>query len=162
MTKRALLVLQNAWSKTYAGREWPRESWIRALGRSRSGQRLRVLTAAAKDWEFVPCNTTPEVAPTPNGILDANEEHLLEWLNSEEWDAVLGCGLRAAGILPRLWPVGRLILLPHPACRIVTNALLRKVAKLLNTEWHNRIRVVQKRGRAEVRDLDGRLIKACL
>src|ERR1043165_876190 len=44
---KVVIFLQNAWSPIYAGRVWPRKSWLRALALSRSGQRLACLT---DDW----------------------------------------------------------------------------------------------------------------
>jgi len=49
MNKQHLIIfLQNAWSESYAGETWPRPSWLRALERSRSGQRLKIIDDASK------------------------------------------------------------------------------------------------------------------
>lgn len=58
-----VVFLQNAWSETYAGRHWPRDSWMEALKRSRSGKKLLHMI---DDLEMVH-NTTQEVTEKPSG-----------------------------------------------------------------------------------------------
>lgn len=40
---KAVLFLQNAYSPAYAGKKWPRSSWLRALFKSHTGKRLKNL-----------------------------------------------------------------------------------------------------------------------
>jgi hypothetical protein len=71
VNKQHLVVfLQNAWSEIYAGGTWPRPSWLRALERSRSGQRLKILVDDLSACE----NTTPIVGATPAWIRDIVEQ----------------------------------------------------------------------------------------
>ena len=68
---RAAAFLQNAWSEVYAGRVWPRRSWLRALHKSRSGQRLRVLTCRCPGVRFWFENTTRAVGSHPDSVEEA-------------------------------------------------------------------------------------------
>jgi hypothetical protein len=96
--KRVIAFLQNAWSPLYAGGTWPRKSWLKALDKSRSGQRLRVLTGSAHPVEIVWENTTPIVGATPDSII----LHLWRPQTQAEIDADLA-QWEAAG---EPWPAG--------------------------------------------------------
>lgn len=119
--------LQNAWSPVYAGQHWPRQSWLRALERSRSGQRLRLLIDnLAEVW-----NTTAEVADHPDGCLPANDRHVRKVLRDVDPAIVVACGRQAEEVLRRLW-LGPLLVVPHPAARLLTNELYLAGRELLD------------------------------
>lgn len=133
--------LQNAWSTVYAGRNWPRPSWLFALERSRSGQRLRVLLD-----DFDCCeNTTPAVGATPDSILPPDEIHIRSILTQRNPDVVVTCGRQAEKALLRLWN-GPLLSVPHPAHRLLTDALYREARDLLVTGFTGQLALRQMRG----------------
>jgi hypothetical protein len=77
--------LQNAWSPLYAGDIWPRDSWLRALHRSRSGQRLRIFDGLEIWWD----NTTPIVGEEPNSIVPPDYYHMRKVLDEQKPKIVL-------------------------------------------------------------------------
>lgn len=115
--KQRLIFLQNAWSPAYAGRRWPRESWLRALQRSRSGQRLATLVGT--NWEWCD-NITPEVGDNPDSVLPADAAHIQSVLSARKPDVVIACGRHAERALLKLWH-GPMVCVPHPAHRLLTN-----------------------------------------
>lgn len=131
----ALCFLQNAWSPVYAGRTWPRASWLRALWASRSGQRLKVLLEAAPDIEFVFTNTTPICGAEPSSLLEPDREHIQRMLRAEasfmaaEPDCIIAFGSQAARELAGESP---LMILPHPAWRLLQNDTFREAGKILS------------------------------
>lgn len=122
-----IVFLQNAWSPLYAGGTWPRKSWLKALARSRSGQRLKIIV---KD-DFDLCeNTTPIVGAEPNSVIPPDKEYINEIINRRKPDAIVACGKQAEKVLSELWS-GPLIITPHPAYRVLKNNVYEKVRELL-------------------------------
>jgi hypothetical protein len=127
--------LQNAWSPMYAGEEWPRESWLLALARSRSGQRLRIL-----ENELVPPhtiwydNTTPIVGATSNSVVPPDARHIQCVLSNQYPDIVIAFGKQAAKALRSLCTCP-LLILPHPAYRVLTNRLYEDAARHLKRNF---------------------------
>lgn len=113
-----LVLLQNAWSPFYAGQEWPRESWLRALQQSRSGKRLAQMFVDTDAIWFD--NTTPKCGDSPDSVLPIDKDHVLKLLLKGP-KVVIACGKQAAKASQR-W-MGFRILIPHPASRLVTNHL---------------------------------------
>lgn len=111
-----IVFLQNAWSGYYAGREWPRASWLRALRACPTGRRLARLMNGV---EYEPYNTTPICGDSPSSIVPPDEDHIKKLLNGSP---VVACG-KQAEILTRLWD-GPLLIVPHPAARGLSNNLL--------------------------------------
>ncbi len=137
-----LVLLQNAWSPLYAGDIWPRDSWLKALHRSRSGQRLSV---AFPDPEAVWYdNTTPQVAEEPNGVMAPDLDHVRALLTQEP-PFVVACGKQASAVARALWP-GRLLVTPHPAYRLVTDELFRRLALEIARNTFGRMEFFQLRG----------------
>lgn len=132
---RMLIFLQNPWSPVYAGRAWPRASWLRALARSRSGLKVRLLT---DDFACVH-NASPVVADNPRDVMPPDDDHISAILAAAVRDRqpaaprvrVVACGKHAEEALTRLWP-GHLLVLPHPAHRVVTTALYVRARELLD------------------------------
>lgn len=153
--------LQNAWSGMYAGERWPRPSWLRALGQSRSGQRLAVLTAAATkavgddavEIEFVWDNTTPIVGPTPDSVVPPDPAHIAGVLAAHSPLVVFTFGGQATRAVSPLWG-GSLLAVPHPASRVLTNALYRAAGTFLAR--HLTASAGPAAGRYEFRQLRGR------
>lgn len=127
--ERVVCFLQNAWSPVYAGREWPRRSWLRALRDSRSGTRLRILVPNPA-WCH---NTTPVVSEKPSGRPPADRDHIRGILRDRMPGIVIACGRQAEmALVGALGSMGwdgssvGLIAVPHPAARLVTNALYQQ------------------------------------
>ena len=137
----AIIFLQNAWSPRYAGKTWPRISWLRALEASRSGKRLKVLT----DDLTICHNTTPKIAKVSSGFIPPDELHIREILNNRNPDIVIACGKSAEDVLKRLWE-GPLLAIPHPASRLLTNALYEYARNMLYCNVRLRLALRQKKG----------------
>jgi len=153
--KKVLFILQNAWSPMYAGGTWPRDSWLRALHRSRSGQRLRTITKAVDAtgaFEFDYDNTTPQVTAKPCGVSPIDYVHVEGVLArlvgyDVERSVVVLCGDQAAKVLDRFLIPQPTLLIPHPAYRVVTNLLLEQAADLIRNGFQGQVRLKQDRGR---------------
>lgn len=152
--------LQNAWSPVYAGTTWPRDSWLNALHRSRSGQRLAVLLeAAGKPIWFD--NTTPIVGAEPSSIVAPDLRHI-QWVL---WDrgekrvqrasTVVCFGKQAAkSVRPLAEEAGvPVLIVPHPAYRCLTNDLYTKAGTMLATGFTGVVELLQKRGAVHQVDL---------
>ena len=148
--RRALIVfLQNAWSPLYAGGVWPRRSWLTALARSRSGQRLRPLID-----DFDCCeNTTPIVGKSPANVVPPSTAHIALILHVRKPSIVVACGRQAEKALLSLWK-GPLLAIPHPACRVVTNDLFSRAREMLPS-IRTQIALRQRRGHVETEVLTG-------
>ena len=140
-----LAFLQNPWSQTWAGKRWPRSSWLQALRESRSGKRLAVVERAA-GIEIVWDNTTPEVGDHPDSKLAPNFRHIRRVLARHEPDSVVAFGKQAASALSAIWS-GPLLVVPHPTYRVVTDRLYRAAGHLIAAGLTDRIELVQLRGR---------------
>ena len=139
-----VVFLQNAWSPLYAGDTWPRESWLVALMRSRSGQRLRLMISDP-DW----CeNTTPLVGSTPDSVVEPDEFHIKRVLLERKPKVVVARGKQAEYALTTLWN-GPLLVVPHPAHRLLTNKLYVAAGELLRGEYKDRLALRQRRGEIE-------------
>jgi hypothetical protein len=142
---KVVIFLQNAWSGLFTAQIWPRDSWLKALHRSRSGQRLKILTDSAPGCEFWFDNTTEEVAEEPNGICPPDIEHVKDVLKVQRPEFVVACGKQAAKVLLPLF--SPLLIIPHPAHRLVTNDLYRRAGELLVEGFEGVITLEQKKGK---------------
>lgn len=138
-----IIILQNAWSAHYAG--WgvmPERTYLKALRRSRSGQRLVHLIH--HDWSAYDFgNTTPQVGEFPYTQLPPDLDHVKMLIANRP--LVIGCGRQAEEVLLALW-TGPLIIVPHPACRILTNSLYQSASRAARAPFPSRLRFVQGRG----------------
>lgn len=128
-----ILFLQNAWSPVYAGGEWPRPSWLNALRRCRSGQRLRLLI----DDPNICYNTTPIVGATACSVVKPDPEHIKRILDEHEPDVVIACGKQAQTALTKAWQ-GNLLLLPHPVARTSIKKIYARGRELLTDGFDGR------------------------
>jgi hypothetical protein len=136
-----VVFLQNAWSPQYAGRTWPRTAWLHALARSRSGQRLRLLVD-----DLMCCyNTTPLVGATPGSILPPDLAYMRDVLAATHPAIVITCGRQAEQAGQALWE-GPLLAVPHPASRVLTNALYERARGLITSPYTGRYALRQHRG----------------
>lgn len=136
-----LVFLQNAWSPLYAGEVWPRDSWLRALARSRSGQRLRIMLDSLDVCE----NTTPQVGPLPESMCPPDAAYIQQLITQRNPSIIVACGKQAEQALVPLWS-GPLLAVPHPAHRVVTNSLYLHARRLLHDQYDARIRLRQCKG----------------
>lgn len=140
-------ILQNAWSPLYAGGTWPRDSWLKALWRSRSGQRLKVFKDIFHDkiwWD----NTTPIVGETPDSVIKPDINHLYSLFNIYKPKVVITFGIQAEKIVQSLifqesWDSNHLIL-PHPACRVVTNECYLEAIRQLKKRVYGTVKICPK------------------
>lgn len=141
--------LQNAWSPVYAGGLWPRDSWLRALERSRSGQRISVFRNAAVGVEWWFDNTTPIVGDTPDSVVPADAEHIRTVLAAQAPDVVVTFGRLAKIAVAKIATVP-IVSVPHPAHRLVTNALYRRAGKMISGGVAASFELRQRRRRSEL------------
>lgn len=139
-----VVFLQNAWSPLFAGGTWPRASWLRALERSRSGQRLRVMI---DDFDLCE-NTTPLVGATPDSVIPPDDSYIQAILERRSPQIVVACGKQAEGALLRLWQ-GSLIVVPHPAHRLLTDELYRAARQKIERGFQGRVVIRQMKGSVE-------------
>jgi hypothetical protein len=132
-----VVFLQNAWSPMYAGGTWPRRSWLPALHGSRSGQRLaRIWTPPAEDVWYD--NTTPEVSETADGLCKPNLDHMQGVLKARKPGLVVACGLQAKSVCQAIWR-GRLLCMPHPAHRLLSNRHLELIRARIEAADFDRV-----------------------
>lgn len=110
---RKVIMLQNAWSPEWAGRQWPRDQWLKELVKCRSGQMVKLLTRDLAGEVF---NTTPLVTAKASGKPPADKGHVARVLLDKRPELVVCCGEQAIKVVSELWP-GMRLELPHPACR---------------------------------------------
>lgn len=132
----------------YAGKPWPRDSWLKGLRLSRSGQRLKHLVDDYDQCE----NTTGVVADNPNGRVPPDFDYILEIIRRRQPKIIVTCGLQARDALRRTWG-GPLLAVPHPAYRYLTNELYQEAKALLTPSYVKRAEMLQLRGCTELIDL---------
>ena len=106
----------------YAGRRWPRDLWLTALWRSRSGTRLKVILDGLPDVHID--NTTPIVGATPDSVIPTDRKHVRRLLAADP-GIVLACGKQAERAITK-WR-GALVVMPHPTWRCLSNEALGQV-----------------------------------
>jgi hypothetical protein len=140
-----IVFLQNAWSPLYAGGVWPRRSWLRALATCRSGQRLKLLI---DDYDVCE-NTTPIVGATASSVVPPDDRHILDVLRARAPNVVVACGKQAESVLIRLWH-GPLLIVPHPANRVLTDALYLVGRARLRGRFTDRLAMRQTRAGIDI------------
>lgn len=141
----AVAFLQNAWKRDHDGGKWDRDEWLRALGNSRSGQRLRsLLSFAGTCWVRFE-NTTQAVGDHPSSILPADPRHIRRVLRKHKPTYVVTLGKQAAEALLPIVQVP-LLILPHPAYRVVTSKLFNEAGWDLCDGFKGVVEYVQRRG----------------
>lgn len=129
----------------------PYELWFRLFARCQSGRRLSIMLGRLNDFTY--CNTTPLWGVGSNSVLDPNPFYLSEQLSGSRM--VVACGKQAEECVLNIW-TGNIICIPHPACRVLTNALLMAAGITLREhKSEDRLRVAfrQLRGRFERENL---------
>jgi len=115
-------ILQNAWS-TYWREHWPRNFWLEALKRSRTGQRLKHMDHEKIDMWYD--EITPKIADNPRTVLPADLNYMRGYLNEQQPKYIITFGMPAMKAMVALrneykHPV---LCVPHPTYRVVTNDL---------------------------------------
>lgn len=154
MDQACVVFLQNAWSPVYAGHVWPRPSWLRALARSKTGQRLRLMIDDLDCCE----ETTPVVTPTPSGVAPPDPRHIKAVLERRDPEIIVACGKQAEQALTALW-FGPMLVVPHPAHRLVTNELYREARRMIAEGLRGRCALRQQRGGFECLPIKGTLLR---
>jgi hypothetical protein len=152
--------LQNAWSPRYAGRSWPRRSWLKALARSRSGQRLRSLEGsfptAGAAWVYE--NASPVIGATAASHMPADPAHMRDCFLRALPDVVVALGkVAGGGALIACHDCPLTVLAPHPASRVLTNALYERLGSdlsMLDMGFTARVGVVRYRQERGMVDTD--------
>lgn len=132
-----VIFLQNAWSPLYAGGPWPRDSWLKALWRSPTGQRLAYLTEplteAGLAWHVD--NTTPIVGAKPDSVVPADLDHMGAIIRTLAPGTIVACGKLAQTAVEslRLTCGGGWTMVPlqHPAYRYGSDAHFKDAAEKL-------------------------------
>jgi hypothetical protein len=153
--------MQNAWSPLWAGGRWPRDRWLIALEKSRSGKRLARLIGCppTEKSEYWFDNTTPIVGATPDSVVPIDRSHI-DRLLAIPPDAIIACGKQAEAAVAA-WS-GPLLLLPHPAYRLLSDLTLDAARTILETGIPRRCRVAPTRDkRVEVTDLESGSVLRC-
>ena len=134
--------LQNPWSPFYAGGRWPRESWLRALALSRSGQRLKLLECGEVNIYYE--NACPIVCENPKDVMPADTNHMRQVLSEQKPDVIICFGGPAAAAMNSLLHEFKqpLMLLPHPAYRFVTNELFNKALEILKKGFDGTVKLM--------------------
>jgi hypothetical protein len=138
--------LQNPWSPHYAGGTWPRESWLKALWRSRSGQRLRIMDS--EEVEFYYDNATPIVCANPKDVIPPDINHIRKVLKEQNPDVIVTFGVHAASGVSQVKEEFNkpIMCLPHPTYRVVTNELFTMALNHIKDGFEGQIRYMPKRG----------------
>jgi hypothetical protein len=137
--------------------EW-RLGWLWATGRCRSGNRLRKLLGEdcfeREDMAF--SNASPKVSYGDSaGKFPADPKWIASELDLHKPDVVVCCGTVAGQAVPPLWS-GPMVVVPHPASRLVTDKLyIEAVRTLLAPDFGRRLCFVQERGRHAYFTIDG-------
>jgi hypothetical protein len=144
MTKQ-MIFLQNTYSAEYAGREWPRGQWLKALEKSQTGQMLQNLT---NDLGCV-WNTTPIAGAMASSKLAPDRDYVRRMVILAEPRVIVACGRQAIEEIRSVWDGPRLEL-PHPTCRWLRKDLYREGKRLLDLMVRGKMdfkaRVWEKRG----------------
>ena len=124
--------MQNAWSPVYAGGTWPRKSWLKALCKCRSGQRLRVIlnNISSEQFDVWFDNTTPIVGAHPDSVISPCPKHIKKVIKAQKPDIIIAFGQQAQLALLDL-NVKIDIVTKHPANRTLKNIEYLEIAKKL-------------------------------
>lgn len=133
-----VVFLQNAWSTM------DRALCLKALRRSVTGKRLSKVIGV--DWSNIHVdNTTKAIGKSASSQFPSDDVHISSIISEQTPQVILTCGTQARDVVSRLWS-GKLLAIPHPASRTLTNALLDEAAKLLTPLTFHRHMLVQYRG----------------
>lgn len=137
--KKVVGILQNAWSPLYANGTWPRESWLKALHKSRSGQRLRILIERCPQYNFWFDNTTPIVGDNPDSVIKGCLKHTRQIIKVQKPHIIVTFGRQAENIVGQINNKTPWLVLPHPAWRRLENKLYIEASNLLNSGFKGKI-----------------------
>jgi len=125
---KVLVCLQNVYDKGLLETGWHPTRWRQEFKTSRTGHRLSLMLPDDIKVHF--CNVAPGIGEGPSSLLIPSQRHLKRVLNRTQPDYVVACGRIAEEALLAAWD-GNLLVIPHPASRVLTNSLLRKAKEIL-------------------------------
>ena len=140
-----VVFLQNAWSPVYAGKRWPRHSWLEALDKCKSGKKLKIMIGDDLTRVY---NTTSAVSKWAGGVEEPDHALMDAIIRKERPKFIVACGLQAEAAVKQVWS-GSLVVVPHPACRWLKDDFYRAVGiylKYLDPEAIFKLRFWQKKG----------------
>jgi hypothetical protein len=148
--KKVVCFLQNAWSKKYVGRRWQRDNWLNALGKSRSGQRLRQVTNIITGVDIWFDNTTTLVGDHPDSKFPPDLRHMAKVIREQQPDMVLCMGQKAREAWRQLargaaYANIPVLFAPHPAYRVLTDNLLWQIAYKLEDGFEGEVEMIQEK-----------------
>lgn len=95
-------------------------------------------------------NTTPIVGAKSSSIVKPNTQHIQKILAEQNPDLVILFGKQAKEAVLNMW-AGNVLILPHPANRVLTNVLYEHAAALFNCGLiHKRVELIQKKDCYEI------------
>jgi hypothetical protein len=132
-----LVLLQNAWSGYYTrislpdeevtslrSKVWAREDWLEATWASASGRTLRKLLDGVPKEKIWIDDTTLMISELPEGNCPADPNHVARLLAMPDLELVIACGKQAESAVIKKW-AGRLLIMPHPAYRLLNRDTVR-------------------------------------
>jgi hypothetical protein len=123
---------------------------LQALHRSHSGKRLATLTESAGpeiEWWFD--NTTPITGARSTSVVEPDIRHVKDVLAEQKPDYVVAAGKQAASVLRQL-EVVPLMVVPHPAYRLLTDDLYWEAGQILRAGLVGCRELRQERGEVRV------------
>ena len=135
-------ILQNAWSPLYAGETWPRDLWLKALERSRSGKRISVIKKNLHSKiELYFDNTTPIVGDSPDSIVEPDIDYMRSVILNVNPKSLIAFGKQAQASLAKIDHGLPTLILPHPTYRLVHNNLFTKAGEILSHGFNGIVRL---------------------
>lgn len=174
MTHKLLVLLQNPYAKGTLAAGWHPSNWKREFLSSRSGKRIQpaLPTSHQPDskgerWRVHYSNSNPQIGRGSSSEFLPDLAHVRRTIRRLKPDCILACGFAAIYAAAEAWP-GALFCVPHPAHRLVTNALFEQCGETIlrwgilrnHPEWaagqdeSPRIRFVQLRDRVDTITVD--------
>lgn len=124
-----LVLLQNAYTKGSLKQGWNYQRWFNEFSTSRSGQRIStVFEGQLKAPKYTNCTT--KMGDNPDSLLVPMPSHVKSAISRVKPKILLACGAIAEDVAQQVWQ-GDLIVMPHPAFRVLTNSLLVAVREAI-------------------------------
>lgn len=114
--------------------------WRIALANSVSGKKLRRLLGERcfEHPNVTYLNTTPAIGVGSSSKLPPDPGYARRKISEIAPDVLVACGKQAEELAKDIWQ-GPLLIVPHPACRVLTNALYLQARRFLRQRFSRRI-----------------------
>jgi hypothetical protein len=124
--------LQNPWSPVYAGKPWPRESWLRAFYLSPTGKKCsKFFGMHDVHWD----NSSPITADNPKTIHQPDLDHMAGVIKTHNPKLIITFGKPAKEAAREMMGNNGIacsvLHLPHPTFRLVTNYLFEFASSVI-------------------------------